>query len=125
MPLSGQPQRFSLAEETASRSGMSALPPKAAMFGVEIDVCLVPQADLHSCACENSPTHLIGDCRRRKFNWSFEIHGGKSDQPKRISSLLSHLVADGVTDPGRLRQLTVESHIPRHWRADMSGRPHN
>ena len=42
-----------------------------------------------------------------------------------VGQKLLNLVADGVTDPGRLRQLTVESHIPRHWRADMSGRPHN
>ena len=30
---------------SASRSGMSALPPKADMFSVEIDVCFVPIAD--------------------------------------------------------------------------------
>ena len=33
---------------SASRSGMSALPPKADMFGVEIDVCSVPLADMAS-----------------------------------------------------------------------------
>jgi hypothetical protein len=27
---------------------MSALPPKADMFGVEIDVCFVPQADIEA-----------------------------------------------------------------------------
>jgi hypothetical protein len=30
-----------------------------------------------------------------------------------------------VTDPGRLRQLTVESLLPGHWRAEITGRPHN
>jgi hypothetical protein len=29
-----------------------------------------------------------------------------------------------VTDPGRLRQLTVESLVPGHWRAEIRGRPH-
>jgi hypothetical protein len=29
-----------------------------------------------------------------------------------------------VTDPCRLRQLTVESLLPGHWRAEISGRPH-
>ena len=31
---------------------------------------------------------------------------------------LLNLVADGVTEPGRLRQLTVESLLPGHWRAE-------
>ena len=42
-----------------------------------------------------------------------------------VGQKLLNLVADGVTDPGRLRQLTVESLLPGHWRAEMSGRPHN
>jgi hypothetical protein len=33
---------------SANRSGMSALPPKADMFSVEIDVCFVPQADIRA-----------------------------------------------------------------------------
>jgi hypothetical protein len=37
---------------------------------------------------------------------------------------LLNLVADGVTDPGRLRRLTVESLLPGHWRAEISGRAH-
>jgi hypothetical protein len=41
-----------------------------------------------------------------------------------IGQKLLNLVADGVTDPGRLRQLTVESLLPGHWRAEISGRPH-
>jgi hypothetical protein len=32
-------------------------------------------------------------------------------------------VADGVTDPVRLRQLTVESLLPGHWRARSAGTP--
>ena len=41
-----------------------------------------------------------------------------------VGQKLLNLVADGVTDPGRLRQLTVESLLPGHWRAEISGRPH-
>ena len=41
-----------------------------------------------------------------------------------VGKKLLNLVAGGVTDPGRLRQLTVESLLPGHWRA-ISGRPHN
>ena len=40
-----------------------------------------------------------------------------------VGQTLLNLVADGVTDPGRLRQLTVESLLPGHWRAEISGRP--
>ena len=40
-----------------------------------------------------------------------------------VGQKLLNLVADGVTDPGRLRQLTVESLLPGHWRAEISGRP--
>ena len=39
-----------------------------------------------------------------------------------VGQKLLNLVAGGVTDPGRLRQLTVESLLPGHWRAR---RPHN
>jgi hypothetical protein len=42
-----------------------------------------------------------------------------------VGQKLLNLVADGVTDPGRLRQLTVESLLPGHWRAEIIGRPHN
>jgi hypothetical protein len=42
-----------------------------------------------------------------------------------VGQKLLNLVADGVTDPGRLRQLTVESLLPGHWRAEITGRPHN
>jgi hypothetical protein len=42
-----------------------------------------------------------------------------------VGQRLLNLVAHGVTDPGRLRQLTVESLLPGHWRAEISGRPHN
>src|SRR5262249_737304 len=35
-------------QTSASRSGMSALPPKADMFGGEIDVCFVPIADINA-----------------------------------------------------------------------------
>ena len=41
-----------------------------------------------------------------------------------VGQKLLNLVADGVTDPGRLRQLTVESLLPGHWRAEVTGRPH-
>ena len=37
-----------------------------------------------------------------------------------VGQKLLNLVADGVTDPGRLRQLTVESLLPGHWRAEIS-----
>jgi hypothetical protein len=37
-----------------------------------------------------------------------------------VGQKLRNLVADGVTDPGRLRQLTVESLLPGHWRAEIS-----
>jgi hypothetical protein len=37
-----------------------------------------------------------------------------------VGQKLLILVADGVTDPGRLRQLTVESLLPGHWRAEIS-----
>ena len=39
-----------------------------------------------------------------------------------VGQKLLNLVADGVTDPGRLRQLTVESLLPGHWRAEIIGR---
>jgi hypothetical protein len=42
-----------------------------------------------------------------------------------VGQTLLNLVADGVTDPGRLRQLTVESLLPGHWRAEISGHPQN
>jgi hypothetical protein len=34
-----------------------------------------------------------------------------------VGRKLLNLVADGVTDPRRLRQLTIESILPGHWRA--------
>jgi hypothetical protein len=40
-----------------------------------------------------------------------------------VGQKLLNLVADGVTDPGRLRQLIVESLLPGHWRAEISGPP--
>jgi hypothetical protein len=39
-----------------------------------------------------------------------------------VGQKLLNLVADGVTEPGRLRQLTVESLLPGHWRAEISRR---
>ena len=42
-----------------------------------------------------------------------------------VGQKLLNLVADGVTDPDRLRQLTIESILPGHWRAEINGRPHN
>ena len=42
-----------------------------------------------------------------------------------VGQKLLNLVADGVTDPGRLRQLTVESLLPWRWQAEITGRPHN
>ena len=33
-----------------------------------------------------------------------------------VGQKLLNLVTDGMTDPGRLRQLTVESILPGHWR---------
>ena len=41
-----------------------------------------------------------------------------------VGQKLLNLVADGVTDPRRLRQLTVESLLPGHWRAEVTGRLH-
>ena len=41
-----------------------------------------------------------------------------------VGQKLLNLVADGVTDPGRLRQLTVEGLLPGHWRAEISSRLH-
>jgi hypothetical protein len=41
-----------------------------------------------------------------------------------VGQKLLNLVADGVTDPRRLRQLTVESLLPGHWRSEVTGRPH-
>jgi hypothetical protein len=37
-----------------------------------------------------------------------------------VGQKLLNLVADGVTDPRRLRQLTVESLHPGHWRAEVT-----
>jgi len=37
-----------------------------------------------------------------------------------VGQKLLNLVADGVTDPGRLRQLTVESILPGHWRSSAA-----
>ena len=41
-----------------------------------------------------------------------------------VGQKLLNLVAHGVTDPRRLRQLTVESLHPGHWRAEVTGRFH-
>ena len=40
-----------------------------------------------------------------------------------VGQTLLNLVADGVTDPSRLRQLTVESLLPGHWRVRSAGAP--
>jgi hypothetical protein len=37
-----------------------------------------------------------------------------------VGHKLLNLVADGVTDPRRLRQLTVESILPGHWRSSAA-----
>jgi len=37
-----------------------------------------------------------------------------------VGQKLLNLVADGVTDPSRLRQLTVESILPGHWRSSAA-----
>jgi len=44
---------------SASRSGMSALPLKADMLGVGINVCFVPKADIGGAECGRSRT---GSC---------------------------------------------------------------
>ena len=55
---------------------------------------------------------------------SWRCAGGWKELRIAVGQKLLNLVADGVTDPGRLRQLTVESLLPGHWRAEISGRPH-
>jgi hypothetical protein len=37
-----------------------------------------------------------------------------------VGQKLLNLVADGVTDPVRLRQFTVESILPGHWRSSAA-----
>lgn len=54
----------------------------------------------------------------------FRDYANDSELRLAIGQKLLNLVADGVTDPCRLRQLTVESLLPGHWRAEISGRPH-
>ena len=54
----------------------------------------------------------------------FRDHDKDGELRIAVGQKLLDLVADGVTDPGRLRQLTVESLLPGHWRAEISGRPH-
>jgi hypothetical protein len=50
----------------------------------------------------------------------FRDYANDSELRVTIGQKLLNLVADGVTDPGRLRQLTVESLLPGHWRAEIS-----
>ena len=50
----------------ASRSGMSALPPKADMFSVEIDVCFVPLTDIGSAVIDRARSRYKGEPRRRE-----------------------------------------------------------
>jgi len=40
-----------------------------------------------------------------------------------VGQKLLNLVAHGVTDPRRLRQLTIESLLPGHWRAEIGRTP--
>src|SRR6476646_10564442 len=47
----------------------------------------------------------------------FRDYANDSELRVTIGQKLLNLVADGVTDPGRLRQLTVESLLPGHWRS--------
>ena len=54
----------------------------------------------------------------------FRDYGKDGELRIAVGQKLLNLVADGVTDPGRLRQLTVESLLPGHWRAEINGRPH-
>jgi hypothetical protein len=37
-----------------------------------------------------------------------------------VGQKLLKLVAEGVAEPGRLRQLTVENLLPGHWRAEAA-----
>jgi hypothetical protein len=39
---------------------MSALPPKADMFSFEIDVCLVPEADINRVQIVSAPSAPVG-----------------------------------------------------------------
>jgi len=54
----------------------------------------------------------------------FRDYGKDGELRIAVGQKLLNLVADGVTDPGRLRQLTVESLLPGHWRAEINDRPH-
>ena len=54
----------------------------------------------------------------------FRDYGKDGELRIAVGQKLLSLVADGVTDPGRLRQLTVESLLPGHWRAEINGCPH-
>jgi len=53
----------------------------------------------------------------------FRDYGKDGELRIAVGQKLLNLIADGVTDPRRLRQLTVESLLPGHWRAEISG-PH-
>jgi hypothetical protein len=53
----------------------------------------------------------------------FRDYANDSELRIAIGKTLRNLVADGLTDPNRLRRLTVESLLPGHWRAEISGRP--
>jgi hypothetical protein len=58
-----------------------------------------------------------------KADASFRDYAKDGELRIAVGQKLLNLVANGVTDPGRLRQLTVESLLPGHWRAEISGRP--
>ena len=65
--LAKQPRSMSALgheQTSASRSEMSALPPKADMFSVEIDVCFVPTADILRVEVGRSSEGLLADSRR-------------------------------------------------------------
>ena len=50
----------------------------------------------------------------------FRDYASDSELRAAIGKKLLNLVADGVTDPLRLRNLTLESLLPRHWDARCS-----
>jgi len=60
-----------------------------------------------------------------KADDSFRDYARDGELRIAVGQKLLNLVADGVTDPGRLRQLTVESLLPGHWRAEIGSRPHS
>src|SRR6478672_4529246 len=78
-----------------SGSGMSALPPKADMFSVEVDVCFVPTGDIDA---TNGARGVTG-CRRR---WH---------QQRQRDLGQFHLAFVSAAC-----QLLVECNYRRHWR---------